>query len=32
VIAISIRDDGTVMMTGPVTKICEGVLSSELFD
>jgi diaminopimelate epimerase len=32
VIAISIGDDGTVMMTGPVTKVCEGVLSSELFD
>ena len=32
VIAISIRDDGTVTMAGSVTKICEGVLSGELFD
>ena len=32
VIRISIRGDGTVTMTGSVTKICEGVLSGELFD
>jgi len=32
VITISIRDDYAVTMTGSVTKICEGVLSPELFD
>jgi diaminopimelate epimerase len=32
VIRISIRGDGIVMMTGSVTKICEGVLSDELLD
>jgi len=31
VIQISIRGDGTVTMTGSVTKICDGVLSTELF-
>jgi diaminopimelate epimerase len=32
VITTSIRGDNTVTMTGSVTKICEGVLSAELFD
>jgi diaminopimelate epimerase len=31
VIDISIGGDGTVTMSGPVTRICEGVLSGELF-
>lgn len=29
---ITISDDFTVSMTGPVTKICEGVLSAEMFE
>jgi diaminopimelate epimerase len=32
VIDISIRDDYSITMTGSVTKICEGVLSVEVFD
>ncbi len=31
VIAISIGDDGAITMKGPVAKICEGVLSLELW-
>jgi hypothetical protein len=31
VIAISIGGEGIVTMTGSVAKICEGVLSGELF-
>ena len=31
-IDISIHDDYTVTMTGPVTRVCKGILSGELFD
>ena len=31
-IDISIHDDYAVTMTGPVTRVCKGILSGELFD
>ena len=32
VIQVSISDDFSITMTGPVTKVCEGILAREMFE